>query len=543
MKTLAQKLYIFVCISILLAMTACSNQSQPTVNSNSSQPPLSAGKKIIYVGITNPPATLNPIIAMDDTSQQLASILFESLYVLDESIRFQPKLAESFETTDNQNFVIKLNQKAKWTDGQPVTAEDILFTLQLMANPKVTSRGIQPLSVITGLDEQGRLPEGQTDIQGIKIVDPHTLTVHTKFPVDPTFLKEKLGVEIWFLPKHVLKDVEPEKLHQHPFMQKPNVTDGPFRVTELLKDQYVAFSPNKDYYRGKPKLDKLFFKVMPASNLVAQLQTGEIQMNFPAIGKIAVEDFEKVKNMSNVRTIQGMPFEYQMMFFNVKTIPDAKVRQAIAYAINRQFLVDNLLLGEGQVFEGPYTPIHPYYDKNITKYDYDPAKAKQLLQEAGWDFNKTIDLAVSIGNKTREQEAVIIAENLRAVGLNVQINKYDLPTIVQKGAKHQFDLLLLGLPFQLDPDRSYFYQTGGAYNFAGYSNPQVDELIEKGKNEADPQKRHVIYGQILEILQHDLPTLSLFSEYNLKVVSKKVTVGEPKDQGMLYNVHEWDIEN
>jgi peptide/nickel transport system substrate-binding protein len=248
---LIRMVFLMICSMCLLALAACSSVSEPTPNETAGKSPAkSTGGKAVYIGITNPVATLNPINAKDTSSIKATSLLFDSLFDLDESLTFLPKLAESFETNDNQNYIIKLNPKAKWTDGQPLTADDVLFTLTVMANPKTISLGLQPLSIIDGLDENGRLPQGKTDISGVKIVDPHTLKITTKSPVDPNFLKEKLGVEILFLPKHILKDVEPEKLHQHPFMQKPNVTSGSFKVVEYSKDQFIEFEANKDYYRG-----------------------------------------------------------------------------------------------------------------------------------------------------------------------------------------------------------------------------------------------------------------------------------------------------
>ncbi|MBI0580532.1 hypothetical protein IEC97_24610 [Neobacillus cucumis] len=543
MRKWTKKLFYALCLLSLLTLAACSDSSKETTSTNSGgSGTTSKGEKTMYLGLTNPPGTLNPINATDVSSQIVTSILFETLYDLDDKLQFQPKLAESLESKDNQNYVLKLNSKAKWTDGQPFTAEDIVFTLQLMANPKVASTGLKGLSVIDGLDNTGILPAGQKGITGLKVVDDHTLNIKTKNPIDPNYLKEQLGVNIRFLPKHVLKDVDPEQLQSNPFMQNPNVTNGAFKLVKFAKDQYVEFAANKDYYRGTPKLDKLFFKVLPSANLVAQLQTGEIQMTVPSVGPIAAEDYDKVKNMSTVNLVPGTPIYPQFLYYNVKTLSDVKVRQAIAYAINRKTIVDKLYKGQGEVNDGPYSTVHPYYNKNMTNYDYDPKKAKELLKEAGWDFNKTIDFAVPAGMKTREMQATVMAQNLQAIGLKVKISKYDLPTILQKGAKHEFDILLIGIPFQLDPDRSVFFQTGAPYNFAGYSNPEVDALLDKGKKEADPAKRHKIYEQLVEKLQQDLPVANLMSSTAPGAVSKKVKNAVPKDLGMFYNIQDWDIE-
>src|SRR5206468_471985 len=204
----------------------------------------------------------------------------------------------------------------------------------------------------------------------------------------------------------------------------------------------------------------------PGANIVAQLQSGEIQMNFPTIGNIPVSDYEKVKNMSNVRTIPGKPISYQALFFNTKTIPDARVRQAIAHAINRKLLVDNLLKGEGEIADTAFTSVHPYLNKNIKPYDYNPKQAQQQLQEAGWDVNKTLTLVVPSGNKEREQSADIIVENLKAVGVKAQINKFDIATAIQKAKKGEFDLFMLGYTVTLDPDVSVYFKTGGSWDIS-----------------------------------------------------------------------------
>lgn len=531
----------------LLFLAACSGQgtSSSSGGEGTGGSSTSTGdNKVISIGIMNKVGSINPLNAVDQVALHIVGILFENLYDVNEDMEFVPRLVESFETEDNQTFTITLQKDANWSDGQPFTTEDVLFTLNLMANPEVQSRGLATLNVIEGLDENGRLLEGETSIKGIEIIDEKTFTVTTKKPVDMNFLKQNLGHLVHFVPKHVLKDIEPSELHQHPFMENPDVTNGPFTLEKLSSDSFVELNANPGYYRGAPKIGKLFFKVMPAANLVAQLQTEEIHMNYPGVGNIAVQDFEKVKNIAHISTTQGKPYFFQMMYFNTTTISDPDVRRALTHAINRPLIVDNLLKGQGEYVDGQLTTVHPYYNKDIEKYEYDPEKAKKLLEKSGWDFSKPINLAVPTGNTTREQAAAIIAENLSAIGVKVQINKYDLPTLLQKGRKQEFDLLMLGLPLRIDPDRAFsvFYVTDENLNFAGYSNPKVDQLIEDARYEPNPENRGLIYDELQEVLHEDLPTITLYAEYQLGAVSKKIKEGEPKEFGMLYNVHEWDIE-
>ncbi len=531
---------LVICLIPLLLLIGCSDSGG---KSEDSQGKAQTGKKAVTIGITNAPGSLNPLDTTGLTSATLAAMLFHPLVELDESLKFVPRLADSIETTDNQTYLVKLNPNAKWTDGEPVTADDVLFTIRLIANPKVLTKLNAELANVAGLDDLGKLPQGQTELPGVVKIDDHTVEFRMKHPVTPDAFKEGIGKRILYLPKHVLQAVDPEKLHQDPFMQKLSVTNGPFTFVTYQKDQFVEFAANKTYFLGAPKLDKLYFKITTPANMVAQLQNGEIDMNFPGIGEIPIQDYERVKHMPNIRTISGLPLKFQVMFINTQTISNPRLRQAIIYAVNRQLLVESLLKGEGEVIDGLYTPIHPYFNKSKKTYEYNPEKAKQLLKEANWDSSRVLTFNVSTGNKTREQACDIIVENLKAVGINVQVQKYDFQTSAQKAMKHENDLTIMGLEFILDPDVSVYLQSDSPYNLSAYTNPTMDELLMKGKLEMDQQKRREIYDSIQEMVALEVPLQTIYVDYRLKAVSNKVIAGEPKEIGMLNNVNEWDIEN
>ncbi|SFF23672.1 peptide/nickel transport system substrate-binding protein [Paenibacillus algorifonticola] len=532
-----------VSILSILTLSACSSSGPATAGASGGSEAKPAGEsKVVNIGITNAPLMFNPIDQTDNTSIIVTSILFQPLMELDENLEFVPMLADSIETEDNQVYTVKLNENAKWSDGEPVTADDVVFTVKLIGNPKSIVSLSTRYAVLEGFDELGKLPEGASDVAGVKKIDDHTVEFRTKQPVDPNLFMEGFGKNLKPLPEHVLKDASPETLAQNPFFQKPTVVNGPFTFVTYAKDQYIELQANKDYFKGAPKLDKLNFKIMPSSNLVAQLQSGEIDMNFPGIGTISVQDFEKVKNMSNVNAVSGKPFNYQNLYFNNETITDVRVRHAIAYAINREMMIDNLLKGEGESMDVQYTPIHPYYNKNLTPITYNPEKAKELLKEAGWDSSKTLRLVVPSGNKTREQAADIIVENLKAVGINAQVQKFDLATSVQKLIKGEYDLDILGLIFILDPDLTTVFGTGSKTNYARYSSPEMDKLLLEGTKETDSDKRRVIYDKVQELIMQDLPQIALFADYRLLATNKRVLVGGPKDLGAFINVYEWDVE-
>ncbi len=152
------------------------------------------------------------------------------------------------------------------------------------------------------MDDTGKLAEGQTEIPSVKIVDEKTITFKTKSPVDINMVKEQIGSKFMILPKHVLENVNPANLSKDPFFQNPNVTSGAFKFVQYKKDQYVEFVRNEDYYLGKPELSKLFIKIVPGANMVAQLQTGEIHFNVSSgVGKIPAQDYETVEKMTMLK--------------------------------------------------------------------------------------------------------------------------------------------------------------------------------------------------------------------------------------------------
>lgn len=514
---------------LVLILTACNSGASSSQEKN----------KTMYIGIVNSPILFNPINSADIASQYVEGYMFDSLLDMPSPLEFTPKLADTFETMDNQTYIIKLNDKAKWSDGEPVTAEDAAFTLNLIANPKVETHIGTYLSSLEGL-ENGKLPEGETEIPSVKVIDHKTLQLKTKQPIDPNLIKEQLGVKLMILPKHVLENVDPSKLSQHPFMQKPNVTSGPFKFVQYKKDQYVEFEQNPDYYLGKPKLDRMFIKIMVGANVVSQLQTGEIDMN-AALGKIPVQDYQTVEGFDHITTDIQPTIGFQMMVFNTDSIKEAKVRQAIAYAINRQSIVDDLLKGTGEIIDGPYTSLSPYLNKELKQYTYDPEKAKQLLNNSGWDVAKPIKLVVPTGNKVREQSADILTQNLKDIGLKVEVTTYDFPTSLQKARQGDFDLYLLGNAISIDPDVSAIYASTATWNLMKYNNPKVDELLEKGKSEADPEKRKAIYNELQEIWNKDLPVFTLYSDYNFTAISKDVTYGGVNLLDASIDYHKWDI--
>ncbi|WP_028546553.1 ABC transporter substrate-binding protein [Paenibacillus taiwanensis] len=545
MRKLVRLQQIILFIILLLVLSACSKTEptnvaavNPTSNDITSN---TSAKKTITIGIVNAPVTLNQINTQDNSASLTPiSLLNDSLLDVTDTAQFIPKLAESIETKDKQTYKIKLKPNAKWNDGTPFTTADVAFTLKLALNPKVDTSF--KLAFIEGLNEIGKLDEKTTDITGLHIIDASTFEIRAKTPIDPLVFNERFGVKVNYLPAHILKNVNPEKLSTHEYFQKPTVTIGPYRFTSYQKGQYVELAKNENYYLDVPKIDRIFIKVLPAANLVAQLQTGEIQMNSLPVGLVPITEYDKVKSFDNVHVTSAPASEPAELFFNTEKLPDKRVRQAIAYALNRPLIVNQLLKGQAEIIDGGIPSSHPYFNKKIKPYDYNPEKAKQLLQEAGWDYKRTLTFLIPVGNKVREQAADIVVQNLEQIGLNIDVQKFDFPTLIDKVEKGEHDVTIFTRDYYIEPSL-YFttYRSNDPDSVIRYHHPLVDELILKGEQEIDEQKRHVIYDQLQEVLHDEVPTLAVYSEKRLQVVSKQVLTGKPLNIGTFNQVNQWDI--
>jgi peptide/nickel transport system substrate-binding protein len=225
---------------------------------------------------------------------------------------------------------------------------------------------------------------------------------------------------------------------------------------------------------------------------------------------------------------------------------DKRVRQALAYALNRQLIVDNLLKGEGVIAQTPIIPVTYYYNPEVEgQFAYDPEKAKALLEEAGFDFNQEVALLVPIGNIVRELSADIIQANLQDIGLQVSIEKMDFPTLMARYADSDFDIGLVGWSDVLDPDVRSQYHSGGQYNFGAINSPVLDDLLDRGANTADTEERKAIYDEFQLKFLDEMPVVCLYWPLRLAAVNKRVHNAHHiiTTNGLLRNVNEWWVED
>ena len=534
-KKFSKLFLMFICVLLIAPSTiGCSNKDNEGSQST-------ADKKYVNIGILGSPVDLNPIDPGDNASGIIAGILYQPLVDLDEDMTFKPMLADSVETVDNKVFTIKLNKDANWTDETPVTVDDVIFTIKLICSPKVASMVASNFSIIEGTDDKGLIPDETVDIAGVKKIDDKTLELTTKSPISMNLFENSICRNIMAVPEHIFKNVDRANFGKDPAIIEPKVTNGPYKLVTFQRDQYIQMEANENYFKGAPIIDSINFKNMQGSDLTVQLENGEIDMNLAQIASLPLEDYEKIKSMTNITTKSGEPSSVNFLFVNHKSIPDVRVRKAISYAINRKLIVDNLLKGEGEVLNSFFTSNNPYLNKDLPGVIFDVEKSKEMLKEAGWNPNKEINMIVPTGNKTREQAAAIIVENLKAVGLSVKIQKMDFPTAMAKTKNKEYDLTFMAdtlIPIDPTYDLPFFVTSG---NFCGYENKKVDALVESVKNEIDDSKVKDYLYDLQNILAEEVPMPILYATSGLKATNKRMIFGEPKDYGTFIDVYKWDV--
>jgi peptide/nickel transport system substrate-binding protein len=497
--------------------------------------------KIINIGITNDPNTVNPVVVNNTIAREVARILYLPLVAVTEELGFSYRLAESVTTADNKVFTVKLNPKVKWTDGKPVTADDVVFSFNIYTNPKAGAHEPSTYNLITGTSEAGLIENGDT-LTGVKKIDELTLAIEVKYPITLDIFNLTLG-SIWTLPKHVLENEAVDNIKKSAVLQNPQVTNGPFRFKEYVSASHLSFEANKDYYRGAPVLSGINLKILTGSQITAQLESGEIDMNFPLVGNIPSDDYERIQSLPHLRTEKGIPSNIQVLFINNKTIDNLKVRQAMDLAIDREGILKNLLKGEGYITKTPVTNRIQYWNETAAKYTYDPVRARNLVSESGWDKSKKIVFSLPSGNTTREKVGTLLVEAFNDIGLNVVIQKADFATTLRNVQKCDYDLSIIGVPdVPFNFIRYMRVFVGTKYTWTGYSNPLADKMVDTIMTSIDSVVLKDTYYKLQDLIVADVPVAGIYSELALRSVNKRVKYGELKEYGAFLDVEKWDVE-
>ncbi len=505
---------------------------------NMAYPPSAGGTMVD--AMTGEPSGLIAMIAGESAASAIAGNIFNSLLKYDKNLDLSGELAQSWDvSSDQRTITFHLKPNLKWADHQPLTSADVMFTWL-----KVT-------------DENTRTPYGSDFklVSKAETPDAQTFKVTYAAPYAPA-LDTWAGLHI--LPKHLLKD---QDINNSAFARNP-VGSHYYKLTEWKNGQYLKLSRNKNASQGQAKIDHLLSRIIPdKAAQFLELSADNIDsmgLNPIQYARIFPSRADLTKNIGLYKELGN---SYSYMGFNLKRKPfdDVRVRQAINYAIDKQEIIDGVLLGLGEPVASPYKPGTRWSNPSLKPYPYNPSKARALLREAGYadtDGDGILDKdgkpfsfeILTNQNKEREMTAVLIQRRLKEVGIEVNIRVLEWASFLGRFIKpKQFDAVILGWSLSLDPDQYGIWhssqQAPGQFNFISYNNPQADKLLEAGRLELNPEKRMQIYHAFSKILLDDSPVIYLSAGYGLSAIHKRVKgISNPAPAaGIGHNTYEWHI--
>lgn len=500
------------------------------------------GEKIVNIGVTDSLGGMNPLtIDQSWINVYAVGLEFLPLVQLDKEMNFQPMLADSVTTQDNVNFIVHINEKATWSDGTPVTAADVEYTVLKLASP-VIANATMMYYIFEGMGEDGFTEAGATSIAGVKVLDEKTIQFTTKYPISMTTFQNSYASYLRTLPKHVLEKYSDEELMTLDWFNHPDVVSGPFMVTEYDTNHYISYKANENYWMGAPKLDKLNFKIVDGSQVYAGLKSGEIDITHHTMTAIPMNDYESIEALENVNVVYGAPVTNQSVFIQTANVPDAKVRQALVYAIDREQILNQLLMGHGEIVDGFLSSASPYFDESITPLSYDPEKAKQLLQEAGWDGTKTLKFYVSAGDTAFVNAAQVMTAQWAAVGIKAEVQTVDHATLMSIAGGTEYDLFAVQYTYApVDPYPDVTWLLSGEGSWTGYQNDEIDAAMAATQETEDVEKIKAQYSVVDSKMQEDAPMFSAYVISAQGAVNKRLTGITPDVYGFFNDIHNWDI--
>jgi peptide/nickel transport system substrate-binding protein len=416
------------------------------------------------------------------------------------------------------------------------TADDVMFGYKTIIDEKTPSA----------------YKEDYLQVKKAEVLDKYTFKVIYEKPF-ATALSSWGSLVI--LPKHLLegKDITKVDFGRHP------IGNGPFKFSEWLTGQKITLVSNHDYFDGRPYIDQFVYRIIPdQSTMFLELKTGGI--DWMGLTPLQYRDQTNTKFFQeNYRKFRYPSFVYTYLGFNLKHpwFSDKRVRQALAYAIDKEEIVKAVLFGFGSIATGPYVPNTWPYNPNVKKYEYNPQKAAGLLKEAGWVKNSKgilekdgrpfeFTILTSMANTARVKTATIIQWRLAKIGIKVNIREVEWSTFINEFIdKRRFEAVVLGWSIGLDPDQYDIWHSSKTkekeLNFISFSNKEVDELLERGRRTFNIEERKKAYFRIQEILAEEVPYIFLYVPESLSIINSRFQGIVPAPIGISYNIEKWYV--
>jgi peptide/nickel transport system substrate-binding protein len=524
-------------------------------------------KDIVIIGISSDIQTLNPLYAFNINEGYITGQLYLSLVQHGWNSEIgemdsEPMLAKSLEwNSDSTTITIQLRNDAMWSDSVNVTAEDVVYSFDLYSDPEVDSRFLGTFKNFYA-DKDNHIDLKKT----FEIISPYILKIHFLANSVPSLY----NIDLPILPKHVFekiarKDIEHSEVNFHP------VTDGAFRLSSWERNQAVILKANQGSFLHRPNsINEIIFKIVPDySTRLLQLKNGELDL----ITDLNPDDAEAIKAKGNIDVvpIKGREYDYigwdnidpHQYSKNKKLVPNplfgnANIRKALTYALNRNEVVKNYLYNHGEIAVGPVSPIFKsIYDSSLVPYEYNPEKARKIFASEGWVPSPgdgilekngkkfSFKLYMGTGNARRDFAMSIFKNNLKAVGVDVQIEKMEMSSFLHSMFSKQFDAWTAGWTVSIPIDIMPFWYSHldvAMLNISAYNNSLVDQLLSRLQTKITNDQKIETYKKIQKILHDDEPVTFLYWVDKIVAYNNRIKNIDINPLGAINTCWEWEIK-
>ncbi|MDH4944401.1 peptide-binding protein [Sulfurimonas sp. C5] len=480
----------------------------------------------LHLATSANPSRLNPLLATDSSSGEIAGFIFNGLLKYDKDNKeIIGDLAKNYYFKDNKTLVFELKHGVKWHDGEEFTAKDVLFTYKTLISDKISS----PYSA------------GFRFVSDVKVLDKYTVEVKYTKPYFKALETWMMGI----IPEHILKDdqnIMNSKFNTHP------IGTGAYKLEKLEFSKDIELSAFDEYFEGRAKIDKIAFHVI-ADSMTSFLMLKSAKLDLGSLEPMAYERQLNKEFFEKFNIYEKIALSYTYLGFNLrkKKFQDPNVRKALSLAINRQELVDILFFQHAKVCTGPFLPGSAAFNENVKAPKQDINEAKRLLKSAGYDEKNpfTFEIATSNSSSIRPYAAEILQNQLARAGVIVKLRVMEwqafLNTVV---FPHKFDTVLLGWGLSPTPDPYMFWHSDndkvGGFNLVGYKNKKIDSMIEKTQSMVDREALAKSWQEMFSIITHDNPYLFLYIPNSITAVNKDIKNIKPALGGIWHNYIEWE---
>jgi len=488
----------------------------------------------VIQGSISSPVTLNPLLCTDSSSMELIRLIFNSLLKYDKNWNLVPDLAEKFQYNQASNSIhFTLKKGITWHDGIKLTSSDIAFTYNTMIN------GNFPFSSVYSV------------IKKIKIEDDYNLDFYFSTKYAPMLTLFTL----YIVPEHILKS---QDILRSNFNIEP-IGTGPFVFSSWQHDEMVHLTAYQNYFKGRSFIDHFVYRIIPdGSILFFEMMRGKI--DFMALRpELYYTVWEKNKSRIKINRYSFESNNFTFLGFNLldPLFSNNYIRKAINLAIDKKQITQNILLDTADIALGPFRKTHWAYSDNLVPSPYSISLASSILKKNGWEkgsdgilekSNKklVLNLFINKGNRERQLVALFIREELKKVGIEVNISSIDWSELIKKVIpERKFSALLLGISLEPDPDDIYslFHssQIKSGLNFFGYKNELVDNLLVKARSTISKKQRKEFYGKIQLELSKDLPLIFLYHPKKLFGINSRIKGINPIPESFTFNIEKWYV--